>query len=102
MVPVDVGATTVFEYAYKDHFNKAKSELQENDRAKAASEITKAASFIRLKAAHMGHVAKADVDSAGNQLKELASKVESGTIKDIKELDKVYQRAISVFSKKKE
>jgi hypothetical protein len=102
MVPLDISATTVFEYAYKYHFDRAKSELQENNRAKAATEITKAASFMRLRAAHMGHIAKADLDSAGNQLKELASKVESGAVKDIKELDKVYQKAMSVFSKKKE
>lgn len=102
MVPVDVGATTVFEYAYKYHFDRAKSELQENDRAKAASDITKAASFIRLKAADMGHIANADVDSVGNQLKELASKVESGAVKDAKELDKVLQKAVRIFSNKKE
>lgn len=102
MVPVDISATSVFEYAYDYHFDKAKSRLQENDRAGAAYEIRRAASFMRLKAAHMGHVAKADLDSAGNEMKELASKVESGTVKDAKELDKVFQKAMLVFSKKKE
>jgi hypothetical protein len=102
MVPIEIDATTVFEDAYKYHFDKAKSKLQENDRPGAASEIRKAASFIRLKAAHMGHIAKTDMDAAGNELKELASKVESGTVKDAKELDKVFQKAMLVFSKKKE
>jgi hypothetical protein len=101
MVPAEIDATRVFEDAYQYHFDKAKSKLQENDRPGAASEIRKAVSFMKLKAAHMGHIAKADMDAAGNELRDLASKVESGTVKDVKELDKTFQKAMLVFSKKK-
>ncbi len=44
-----------------------KSKLQENDRAGVASEITKAGSFLRLEAAAIGTIAKAELDSAGNE-----------------------------------
>ncbi len=100
MVPLKIEPTRIFEDAYKYHFEKAKSKLQENDRAAAASEIRKAASFLRLRAAQLRHVAKAELDSAGNELRELASKVESGTVKDVKDLEHVFQKAISVVTKK--
>jgi hypothetical protein len=102
MVPVDVGATAVFEYSYKYHFDRAKSELGENDRSKAALDIRKAASFMKLKAAYTRHFAKTELDSTVSEMKTLASRVESGTVKDAKELDKAFQKAINVFSKKKE
>jgi hypothetical protein len=102
MVPVEIDATRVFEDAYQYHFDKAKLKLQENDHSGAAFEIRRAASFMRLKAAHAGHIVRADLDSAGNDLKELASKVESGAVKDIKELDQVFQKALHVFSKEKQ
>ena len=50
----------------------------------------------------MKHIAKADLDATGNELKELASKIESGAIKDIKDLDQTFKKAISIVSKKKE
>lgn len=102
MLPVEIDATTVFGDAYQYHFDKARSMLQENDRPGAASEIRRAASFLKLKASHMGHVAKSEMDAAGNDLKELASKVESGTVKDVKELEKAFQKGMLIFSKKKE
>jgi hypothetical protein len=100
-VPVEVGETSVFEEAYNYHFDKAKVKLLEKDSAGSASEIRKAASFLRLTAAHTGHMIKAEIDAAGSELKELASKVESGTVKDVKELDRVFQKAILAVSKKK-
>ncbi|MDD5674032.1 MAG: hypothetical protein PHC61_07715, partial [Chitinivibrionales bacterium] len=84
MPPVEIRADSLFEKEYTYHSDKAKTKLQENDRTGAASEIRKAGSFLRLKAAHMEHIAKADLDTAGNELKELAAKVEAGTIKDVK------------------
>ncbi len=102
MVPVDVGETTVFEDAFKYHFDKAKLKLQENDAAGAAGEIKRGAAFLKLKAAQAGHVAKTDLDAAGNDLKDLASKVESGTVKDVKELDQGIKKAVSGLTKKKE
>jgi hypothetical protein len=102
MVPVDVSSTAIFEYAYKYHFDRAKSELGENDRSKAAVDIRKAASFMKLKAAYTRHLAKTEIDSTVSEIKTLAAKVESGTVKDAKELDKALQKAMTVFSKKKE
>lgn len=101
MLPIDIGANTVFEDAYRYHFDKAKSKLQEGDRAGAAFEIKRGAAFLRLKASLTKHVVKADLDEAGNDLKTLATKVESGAIKDVKELDHSFQKAIGVIEKKK-
>ena len=101
MLPIEVGATSVFADAYKYHFKKAKSKLQGNDRNGAAAEIKIAVSFLKLKAIHIGHKAKADLDAVIKELKDLAAKVESGTVSDVKELDKVFQKAIALFPKKK-
>jgi hypothetical protein len=101
MVPVEISGTPIFENAYKYHFEKAKSKLQGNDKAGAAAEMKKAISFLRLKAAHIGHQAKADIDAAVNELKDAVAKIESGTMKGVKELDQVIQKALSVFTKKK-
>ena len=76
--------------------------MQENDAAGAAGEIKRGAAFLKLKAAQAGHVAKTDLDAAGNDLKDLASKVESGTVKDVKELDQGIKKAVSGLTKKKE
>ena len=102
MAPVEIKPDSVFEEEYNYHFDNAKSNFQKNDRAGAASEIRKAGSFLRLKAASIGTIAKAELDSAGNELKELASNVESGTVKDVKELDRIFQKAKIIDSKKKE
>ena len=100
MLPIEIEPKSVFEDEFKYHAEKAKSDLLENDRAKAASEIRKAASFLRLKAGQMRHVARAELDSAGSALKELASKVESGAVKDAKELEEVFQKAKSAVFKR--
>jgi hypothetical protein len=102
MAPVEIKPDSVFEEEYNYHFDNAKSNLQNNDRDGAASEIIKAGSFLRLKAAAIGNIAKADLDSAGNELVELASKVKAGSIKDLHELDRVFQNTKRVDSKKKE
>ena len=39
MLPIDITANTVFEDAYKYHFEKAQAKLRENDAAGAAAEI---------------------------------------------------------------
>jgi hypothetical protein len=102
MAPVEVNADSIFDEEFNYHFDMAKSKLQGNDREGAASEITQAGSFLRLKAAAIGTIAKAELDSAGNELMELASKVKAGTIKDAKELDRVFQNAKRIDSKKKD
>jgi hypothetical protein len=102
MIPAEIEGTSIFGDEYKYHFDNAKLKLRENNPTGAASEIRRAASFLRLKAAHMKHIAKTDIDAMGNELKELASKVESGAIKDIKDLDQAFIKAISIVFKKKE
>jgi hypothetical protein len=102
MVPLDVDASSVFEDAYKYHIDKAKEELGKSNWLRAASEIRKAASFIRLRASSMGIVVSADADSAGNAMNDLASKVENGAVKDGGELEKVFQRVMAAFFNKKE
>jgi len=57
---------------------------------------------MKLKAAYTRHLAKTEIDSTVSEIKTLAAKVESGTVKDAKELDKALQKAMTVFSKKKE
>lgn len=101
MDSVEIDAPKVFEDAYHYHFEKAKLKFQENDHSGAAFEIRRAASFMRLKAAYAGHIAKADFDLTEIELKELASHVESGAVKEAKELDRVFQKAMLVFSKEK-
>jgi hypothetical protein len=101
MVPLEIGGTSIFEDEYKYHFEKAKSKLQANDRAAAVAEMKKAISYLKLKAAHVGHAAKADIDVAVKDLKDAVAKVESGALKGVKELDQVIQKALSIFSKKK-
>jgi hypothetical protein len=98
MAPVEVNADSIFNEEFSYHFDRAKSKLQENDQAGAASEITKAGSFLRLKAAAIGTIAQAQLDSAGNELKELASNVKSGTVKDVSALDRVFQNAKHIGS----
>ncbi|MBN1578213.1 MAG: hypothetical protein JW913_16755 [Chitinispirillaceae bacterium] len=100
MVPVNVGWTTDFEEAYKYHFDRAKLKLQEKDRAKAALEINLAASFMELEAAYSGVVARAELDNVRSELRDLASKVQSGAVKEIKDLKQVFQKAMAVVSKK--
>lgn len=102
MVPLEIESTPVFENGYKYHFEKAKEKLQENNPAMAAAEIRKAASFLRLRSAQLGIVAKDDLDSAKNKLKELADNVESGSVKSVKDLERDFQKAIAAISKKKE
>jgi hypothetical protein len=102
MAPEAVKPDSVFEEEFNYHFDWAKSNLQKNDQAGAASEIRKAASFLRLKAAYMGPIVQANLDSAGNELKELSSKVESGAVRDVTELDRVFQKAKHAASKQKE
>ncbi len=100
MVPLEIEPASIFEKGYTYHFEKAKSDLKENNFDGAASEIMTAASFLRLKASHVRHIAKDDLDTAGNDLKDLASRVKAGTVKDVKELDKVFKKAVSVFGEK--
>jgi hypothetical protein len=100
VVPLEVDASTVFEDAYKYHVDKAKEELSKGNWSRSASEIRKAASFIRLR--EMGIVVTADMDSAGGAMKDLASRVESGVVKDGGELEKVFQKVMAVFPIKKE
>jgi len=101
MAPVEVNADSIFNEEFIYHFEMAKSKLQENDRPGAASEITKAGSFLRLKAAAIGTIAQAQLDSAGNELMELASNIKAGTIKDVHEMDRVFQKANFFDPKKK-
>ena len=102
MVPVEAHFNSVFEESFLYHFDKAKSNLLGKDRLGAASEIRRAGSFLKLIAARSGNTAKARLDTIGGELKVLALRIESGVVKDTKELDEIYQKADSIDSKKKE
>lgn len=101
MVPVNVGWTTDFKEAYKYHFDRAKLNLLEKNRAKAASEINLAAAFMELEVAYSGIVAKTELDDVRSQLRDLALKVQSGAVNGIEDLEKVFVKAITVVSVKK-
>jgi hypothetical protein len=101
MAPLEIKADSVFEEEYNYHFDDAKTKLLKNDRTGAASEIRKAGSFLRLKAASIGKTA-AEFDSAGKELNELSLKVESGAVKDVTEVDRVLQKAKLITFDKKE
>jgi len=101
MIPIEIGGSSVFRKAYKYHSDKAISKLLENDRAGAASEIRRAGSFLKLWAVHTGNSANDELNKVETELNDLASNVEAGVVKDKKELDQEFQKAIHVFSKKK-
>ncbi len=102
MVPLEIEGSLVFENAYNYHFDKAKSKMIEGDRKSAALEIKKGAAFFKLKASQTSHLARTEIDAAINDLKKLASKVESGAVKDVKDLEQEFHKAVAVVSKKKE
>lgn len=102
MVPISVKASPIFENAYKYHLANAKSKLKENNRAEAASEIKRAAAFLKMKIAQTGKTAQTDIDAMGKDLKKLAEDVENGVVKDAKDIDSAFQKALSGFSKEKQ
>jgi hypothetical protein len=101
MVPLEIGVSSVFESGYKYHFDKAIARLLENDLAGSAAEIRKAGSFLKLWAAHTGNSGKTELTDVETELNNLAANVESGVVKDKKELHRVFQKAIHVVSKTK-
>ena len=56
---------------------------------------------MELEAAYSGVVAKAELDNVRSELRDLASKVQSGTVTGVKDMEQVFQKAITVVSKKK-
>lgn len=101
MVPVEVEGTAISDDAFQYHFKKAKEKLKANQNTVTADEIRQASVFLRLKAASMGIKPWTGVDSAGAALQRLAMKVESGKVKNVKDLDEVFKQATSIFVKKK-
>jgi hypothetical protein len=100
MIPLEVSSILVFEEEYEYLFDKAKTNVQGNNRAEAASEIRRAASLIRLKAAHTGNFSAIELDSAENKLLGLASRVASAAVVDVKEMEQIFKKAEFVFKKK--
>ncbi len=98
MIPLEIGVSSVFESGYKYHADRAKSKLFENDLAGSAAEIKKAGSFLKLWAIHTGNSGKTELDDLETELNTMASNVESGVLKDKKELDKAFQKAVHIFS----
>jgi hypothetical protein len=99
MAPIEIKADSVFEEEYNYLFNDAKLKLGQNDRAGAASEIRRAVSFLRLKAAYIGQPA-VEFDSAGKELNELSLKIDSGIVKDVPEMDRILQKVKRMDNKK--
>ena len=102
MIPTEVEGTAISDDADSYHFNRAKEKLRADERGVTADEIRKASVFLRLKAAGMGITPWSKVDSAGAALQRLAKKVESGEVKNVKELDAVFDQATTIFRKKNE
>ena len=102
MIPTEVEGMAISNDLDTYHFDRAKEKLKADERAVTADEIRKASVFLRLKAAGMGITPWSKVDSAGAALQRLARKVESGEVKNVKDLDEVFQQATSIFEKKKE
>jgi hypothetical protein len=102
MASVEIRADSVFEEEFNYHYDNAKTDMTAKDSVGAASEIRMAGSFLRLKAVYIGEKAKVELDSVGNDLNKLAADVEYGTVKDIKELDRIVKKINLIDLKKKE
>jgi hypothetical protein len=87
MIPVEIGARSAFEDAYKYHYDEAKLKLHNNEFANAAYEIKSAGSFLKLIKITWPDTANDKLYKAGNELQELAPKVETGAVKDATTLD---------------
>jgi hypothetical protein len=102
MLPYEIFADSFFHETYKYHYRQAKWRLHRNDFVGAAYEIRSAGSYLNLIVVNWPDTSKVKLESAGNKLKELASSVESGTVKDTMELDLLVQKIVpTVTSDKK-
>jgi hypothetical protein len=102
MVPVEIDATALLEEGHNYHYEKAKLRMQDNERSKTTAEIRKTASYLKLQATTMGRTAGARLDLAANELKKLASRIESGAVINVKELESIFNNTTSTVPKKKE
>jgi hypothetical protein len=98
MLPLDVDTMLVFKEEYNYLFDKAKTNMRNNNRTEAAREIRRASSLIRLQAAHTGRFVKTELDLAENELIRLSSRIESSAAVGIIELDSAFQKAVRVFN----
>jgi hypothetical protein len=101
MVPLEIVALSAFEEAYKYHYDQAKLKLHKKELADAAYEIRSAGSFLKLIKVSWPDTATAELYMAGNELQELAPKVETGAVKDTTALEKINQKIIPIVSKSK-
>jgi len=97
MLPIEVGINLVFKEEYDYLFDKAKTNVRNNNPLEAADEIRRASSLIRLQAAATGRFIDAELDSAENELTALSSRIASGSVVEIKELDSAFQKAVHVL-----
>lgn len=97
MLSLDVGAVLVFKEEYDYLFDKAKTNVQKKNYREAAHEIRRAASHIRLKDALIGRFADTNLDSAGNELEELASRIGASVAVDTNEMELAFQKAKRAF-----
>jgi hypothetical protein len=102
MLPLDVSVDLVFKEEYDYLFDKAITNIRNNNRSEAADQIRRASSLIRLKAAYTGRFAETELDSAVKELVRLSSGVESGMVIDTKVLDSVFQKAARILNNEKE
>lgn len=98
VVPINIDALSVFEDAYKYHYDEAKTKLLKQEFVDAAYEIRRAGSFLRIVKISWPDTLKDALYVAGTELQELAPKVESGSVKDTTELNLINQRIIPVVS----
>jgi hypothetical protein len=99
MLPVNVNGGSMFGSAHEYHLAKARDSMAKKNITVTAEELRQASAFLKLKAASMGITPWSGVISAGEELEQLAKKVESGNVKNVKEFDAIYAKATSIFGK---
>jgi hypothetical protein len=92
MLPLMEGMSVLLAEENDYHFNRAKEDLKQNEPKAAAAEIRRGVGFLKLRAAEEGAKTKQTATMAALDLQDLATKVEQGTVKDVKELDKAFNR----------
>jgi hypothetical protein len=101
VVPINVEALSVFEDAYKYHYDEAKTKLFKQEFADAAYEIRSAGSFLKIVKIIWPDTLKNELYTAGTELQKLAPEVESGTVKDTVALNLINQKIIPIVSRSK-
>ena len=75
------------------HFGAAAEAYAKKDYKAAATEVRKAAAYVRLESARAVGDVKQDLDAANSRLEQTAQALDKGALKSEKEMDKVFANA---------